>query len=175
MRLLVCALAGAITLGSTGCAAKAGYESIPVESDPPGADVVVECGAIRLTTVTPGRVLLARCAPDCRVTIRKEGYRARVTSLKRDSAESAWADALALAMVSGGVLITTSLGGGSTREVAGDVIVSGLIPWIVDVASCASCDHEPKSLRVVLRPLRSRASQRSTDDTDSDGVEAPPL
>lgn len=159
MRLLICVLAGAVTIGSAGCASMANYESIPVESDPPGADVLVECGAIRLTTVTPGTVLLSRSAPDCRVSIRKEGYREQVRWLRRGGDDDAWLDALALAVVGGGVVITSSAGGGPEAEVAGEVLVYGILPWIINVASCNYCDHEPKQLNVVLRPRGETESQ----------------
>lgn len=152
MRLIVCVLAGAITLGSAGCRTLDSYESIPVKSEPPGADVVVQCGEIHQTTVTPGNIFLARSAPDCRVAIRKDGYVEEVVWLRRGSTDSAWVSTLALAAVGGGVLITSPSGGGADVEAAGEIMISGLIPWIVSIATCNHCDHEPKSLAVLLRP-----------------------
>jgi hypothetical protein len=74
--------------------------------------------------------------------------------------ESAWVDTLAVAGVGGGVLITSPSGGGADAEVAGEIMVYGLIPWLVNLATCNYCDHHPKSLTVLLQPSPDRASFR---------------
>lgn len=159
MRPLIPLLCGIVALAFAGCSTLASYESISFESDPPGAEVVVQCGATRLTTVTPGRVLLPRKAPSCLVTIGKEGFVEERRWLRSSVEESMWVDTLALAAVGGGVLITSSTGGGIEGEIAGEFRVMGLVPWIVNLATCNFCDHEPPEMRVALRPLPARASK----------------
>lgn len=153
MRALAFVLAGVIAAGSSGCRTMAGYESIPVASEPPGAEVIVHCGEFHQTAVTPGTVLLARNAPDCRVGIHKEGYFGEVVWLRRGPSQAGWIDALVLSAITGGVLLTSSAGGTTEAEVAGEVMIYGILPWITSLANCNYCEHRPKSVAVVLRPL----------------------
>ncbi|MGK2860229.1 MAG: hypothetical protein ACSLFQ_23785 [Thermoanaerobaculia bacterium] len=153
MRALAFVLAVAIAAGSSGCRTMAGYESIPVESEPPGAEVIVHCGEFHQTAVTPGTVLLARNAPNCRVGIHKEGYFDEVVWLRRVPGQAGWIDALVVSAITAGVLITSSAGGTTEAEVAGEVLVFGIIPWIASLANCNYCEHLPESIDVVLRPL----------------------
>lgn len=153
MRALLIVLAGVIAVVSGGCSTMAGYESIPVESEPPGAEVIVHCGEFHQTAVTPGTVLLARNAPNCRVAIHKEGYFDEVVWLRRGVAEAGWIDALVLSAITGGVLLASSAGGTTEAEVAGEVLIYGILPWITSLATCSYCEHEPNNVAVVLRPL----------------------
>lgn len=142
-----------IGLLSTGCRTLASYESIPVESQPSGADVVVECGALRMTAVTPGRILLARSAPDCRVTLRKEGYADEVMWLRRGVNDTALAATLSLVGLGRASVASSPTGGGIDADAAGEVVIFGVVPFVVNLATCNYCTHEPKQLSATLRPL----------------------
>ncbi|MCM2317016.1 MAG: hypothetical protein NDJ92_17855, partial [Thermoanaerobaculia bacterium] len=61
--------------------------------------------------------------------------------------------ALVLSAMTGGVLLTSSAGGTTEAEVAGEVMIYGILPWIASLATCNYCEHEPKHVAVVLRPL----------------------
>jgi hypothetical protein len=159
MRPLIAVLLGVVALGGAGCSTLSSYESIGFETNPPGAEVVVQCGETRRTTVTPGHVLLPRKAPDCLATIRKEGYSEEQLWLRSSVGGSHWDDALAYTYASGGVLVTSSSGGGVDAEIAGEVMVGGLIPWIVNVVTCKFCDHGPSGLKVTLRPQLAQAAK----------------
>src|ERR1051326_71762 len=51
------------------------YQSIPVSSSPSGADVTLECnGKIKNAGTTPVVVAVRRRAPECRITLTKDGY-----------------------------------------------------------------------------------------------------
>jgi hypothetical protein len=63
-----------------------------------------------------------------------------------------------LVTAGGGVFGTSAQGGGIEGEVAGEVLVSGLVPFFVNLVTCNLCDHGPPGLQVVLRPTPVQAS-----------------
>ncbi|MFA6958431.1 MAG: hypothetical protein WC538_21400 [Thermoanaerobaculia bacterium] len=158
MRPFVSVVLGLFALAGTGCSSLASYESIAFESQPQGADVVVQCGATRRTTVTPGHVLLPRKAPDCLAMIHKEGFGEERIVLRRNGGGSALASTLSMVTAGGGVFATSAQGGGIEGEVAGEALISGLVPFFVNLVTCNLCDHGLTELRVVLRPPPMQAS-----------------
>ena len=72
--------------------------------------------------------------------------------LRHNGRGAALAGKLSLVTAGGGVFVTSAEGGGIEGEVAGEVLISGLVPFFVNLATCNLCDHGQTELRVVLLP-----------------------
>jgi hypothetical protein len=143
-----------LAVGSGGCAtSRGGVETIAVESDPAGADVLAQCGTARLTAVTPGYLLVSRKLPNCAVTIRKDGYSEAHAVLERGVDGWFWVDMAGLPISAAGML-NTAMADETEKTQGYTIAVLGLVPLAVDLATGNFRDHDPKQLKFVLHPLR---------------------
>jgi hypothetical protein len=126
------------------------FEQVAVSSDPPGATVVVDCGAgAHAMSDTPTPVVLRRGASNCRLTFNRDGYVSTTIALKR---RSSWAMAgYAVPAIVGAVVMS----GASSKDnmnfcihcsdartfVGGIGIGSGAIGIGVDYATGAMFNH----------------------------------
>jgi hypothetical protein len=64
-----------LILASCATIAHGRYQAVPVSSSPSGANVTLECnGHVKNAGVTPTIVRVKRRAPECRITLEKDGY-----------------------------------------------------------------------------------------------------
>lgn len=101
-------------------------QTIPVKSDPPGANVVVACGDVENDpkAVTPTAVEVHRKPDFCQITLKKEGFeRADITLTRKMSA-----------------------------LYIGNVLFGGIIGFIVDAVNGAMWNRDPAAIDVKLKP-----------------------
>ena len=112
---------------------------VPVKSDPPGARVVVACGDVvnDENAVTPTRVELHRKPDFCQVTLKKEGYER--TDLQFGKAMS-------------GLYL-------------GNVLVGGIIGFIVDAVNGAMWNRTPAAVDVKLKPVTESSAPAQSSDS----------
>jgi hypothetical protein len=95
-------LAALVLVSCAGCATMVNgrNEEVPVDSYPSGAKVAVDCGEVpRDGGATPSRVILARIATECRVTLTKDGYEPKVVTFHREESRAVAANRIAGAPV----------------------------------------------------------------------------
>lgn len=108
---------------------------VPVTSDPPGAKVIVACGDVENdpNATTPTKVEVHRKPDFCQITLKKEGFeRADVTLGKQLS----------------GLYI-------------GNVLVGGIIGFIVDGINGAMWNRTPGKIDVTLKPAAAAPAEPS--------------
>jgi hypothetical protein len=99
------------------------YQQVPINSNPSGAAVSVECGAgPQPSGQTPVTVSLKRNAEPCKVSIAKDGY--EDTSVIFARAISGW--------------------------IWGNIAFGGIPGWIIDGADGAMYNRLPESVQVTL-------------------------
>lgn len=125
----------------SGCATivKGTTQGIPVTSEPPGADVLVD-GMLVGTTPTDVEMKRKR---DHLVTIKKDGYETKT------------------------VPVLKNIGG----AVFGNIIAGGLIGWGVDAASGAQNNLTPKTISVILAPVKEGGSSSASDIDSATAVD----
>jgi hypothetical protein len=75
MPRLVPLLVFLLVLSACATIAHGPYQAVPVSSSPSGADVSLECnGRVKAVGTTPVVVRIKRRAPECRITLMKDGY-----------------------------------------------------------------------------------------------------
>ena len=103
-------------------------QQITVKSDPPGANVIVACGEVEgendPKATTPTRVIVHRKPDFCQISLTKEGYERTDVSLGR--------------AMSGLYL--------------GNILIGGIIGFIVDGVNGAMWNRTPAVLDVKLKP-----------------------
>jgi hypothetical protein len=138
------------------------YQRVPVTSDPPGAEVTVNCGAgSHAEGMTPTTVVLKRKAKACDVTLSRDGYRPSTTIFDRRLSFRTAGNA-AVPVAAG--VYGYATGGGSWLFSAADVGLMNAIAGIplgavfvgVDFATGAVFRHAPDNLHVHLQasPVR---------------------
>jgi len=97
--------AAVILLFASGCATivKGSHQGVPISSDPPGADVLVDGG---LVGQTPLNVEMKR-KNDHLVTIQKTGYRPKSIAVVKDVGGAVWGNIIAGGLIGWGVDAST--------------------------------------------------------------------
>jgi hypothetical protein len=128
-------------------------EVISVESDPPGANATIRCaGNVSANGTTPARLTILRKADGCSVNIEKSGMQAKRVGLERGFTGAYW---LNFAPMIGFPIYILSKGFFASG--------SGVVGWLalglagaggllVDRATGAIYDHDPKVIKVTLQP-----------------------
>lgn len=99
------------------------HQNVPINSNPNGANVAVDCGeGVKDAGVTPVTVNLKRNAATCKVNLKKEGY--------EDAS----------------VVFAKSMSG----WVWGNLLIGGIIGWIVDGVDGAVYNRVPDNATVSL-------------------------
>lgn len=110
----------------TGCASMVNHttQQIPVDSDPSGANVLVDCGDVKNDPklVTPAVVTVQRKADHCSISFEKPGYRAAEVTLAKSM--SGW--------------------------YFGNIVLGGFIGLIVDASNGAMYKRTPGEVKVSL-------------------------
>jgi len=154
VKIVLCA---AIACLATACATvlKTAQEPIAVDSQPRGADVVIECpDGTRARGVTPTRITIPRAAEGCVATISKSGYAPKSVRLDVIFNAPYWSNfALAPGLILGPY---SDLGEGNhAAEVAITALgVAGVAGFIVDRANGRGYRHTPDEINVILDPHR---------------------
>jgi len=128
-------VAAVVTLASvTGCATVVNgtTQKIPVASDPPAADVIVD-GA--LVGQTPTSVVLKRNT-DHLVTVQKAGYEPRTTPVVKDVGGAVWGNVLAGGVIGWGV----DAASGAQYKLVPSTVSVALVPVSTAVAGMATSD-----------------------------------
>jgi hypothetical protein len=118
-------LASAALALTTGCAsiAHGRYQQIPINSNPSGASVAVNCGdGVQAGGATPTTVNLKRNANPCLVTVAKEGYEDAAVTFAKSVSGWVW----------------------------GNLFFGGIPGWIIDGADGAIYNRVPDNVQVTL-------------------------
>ena len=101
-------------------------QQIPVTSDPPGAAIMVACGDVNNDPrlATPATVVVHRKPAKCSISLAKEGF--KTEEVKLDKEMSPW--------------------------YLGNILIGGIVGFIVDAANGAMFDRKPKKVDVKLTP-----------------------
>lgn len=129
--------AALLLLACSGCATMINgrNEEVPVDSFPSGAKVAVDCGDVpRDGGATPARVLLARIAEKCSVTLTKDGYEPKVVTFHREESRAGVANKVAAAPL-GFFAAITGYFLGSDNGLADDLAAAG---WNAGTAAGAA-------------------------------------
>jgi hypothetical protein len=110
-------------------------QEIPVKSDPPGANVTVACGEVENDpkAMTPTAVSVHRKPEFCQISLTKEGYERMDVQLDRK--------------MSGLYL--------------GNILIGGIIGFIVDGVNGAMWNRTPPAVDVKLKPVTVPAAAES--------------
>lgn len=154
MRLVLTAVVAGML---TGCATvlKTAHEPIAVDSQPPGADAVIECqDGTRATGVTPTRITIPRAADGCVVTLSKSGYATKSIPLDVIFNAPYWSNfALAPLLILGPYSDLSE--GNQAAEVAVTALgVAGVAGFVVDRVNGRGYRHTPDEINVPLDPIR---------------------
>jgi CxxC motif-containing protein len=110
----------------TGCASVVNHttQQIPVDTDPSGANVFVDCGDVKNDPklVTPAVVTVQRKADHCSISFEKPGYRPAEVTLAKSM--SGW--------------------------YLGNIVLGGFIGLIVDASNGAMYKRTPSEVKVSL-------------------------
>ena len=129
-------LASVVLLFTVGCGSiiHQTTQEVPVKSEPAGAAVTVACGDVtndpRL--VTPAVVMVHRKPDHCTIALEKEGYQREEVSLRKTM--SGW--------------------------YIGNVLVGGIIGFIVDAANGAMWNRTPAEVNVTLKEAPPNSAER---------------
>ena len=117
-----------VLLLSFGCASIAHQttQQVPVSSDPAGAAVTVACGDVNNDPklITPAVITVHRKPEHCTVSLAKEGFETAQVALTREM--SGW--------------------------YLGNILIGGIIGFIVDAANGAMYNRKPDHVSVKLTP-----------------------
>ncbi|MFN2240175.1 MAG: hypothetical protein ABR524_12370 [Thermoanaerobaculia bacterium] len=116
-------------------------QSIPVNTTPAGANVLVDCGAVPVTltpVVTPATVELKRKTQPCLITLQKEGY--EDTSIIFARKVSGW--------------------------VWGNLFFGGLVGWAIDGMSGGMFYKVPETVQVELREEQAKTSAQPQSEEE---------
>jgi hypothetical protein len=132
-------------------------EVITVDSNPPGANATITCANnISANGTTPARLTIPRKSQSCLVRIEKAGTQTQTIKLERGFNGRYWLNFMYAAGIPVGAIL--AFGGNSdTQGAAGAVIAVGSVllgigGLIVDRATGAMFDHDPKVINVTLQP-----------------------
>ena len=113
----------ALPLGGCASIAHGRYQQVPINSNPSGANVTMNCGnGVQPAGVTPATVNLKRNADPCIVTVSKEGYADSAVTFAKNTSGWIW----------------------------GNLFFGGLIGLIVDGADGAMYNRVPDNVQVTL-------------------------
>ena len=139
-----------------GCATvlKNEREAIAVDSQPAGADAVIECaGGTRATGVTPTRVTIPRSADGCVLSISKEGHRTRMVKLERGYNAAYWSNFALLPGIALAFLMTPQDHEDQVfRAINGAAGVAGAFGFLVDHQNGRGFRHFPDEISEKLEP-----------------------
>ena len=131
---------------------------IEVNSNPAGADAVIECaGGVRATGVTPTRVAIPRNVEGCVLTVSKAGMSPQQMGLQRDLSGKFWgplAAGVAATALLGYLAVNDEGDGGLAAVTLGPVAILGLTSAFVDTATGRRWGYEPDSIEVTLQPAQ---------------------
>lgn len=140
----------------TGCAtiAHRAGETIDVRTDPAGADAVIECAnGLRVSSVTPTRLVIPRKANGCVLSLAAAGLESRTIPLRRRVSGKFWAE-----FWTGLPAIAIASTAGDGLEAIGTVVVFGGIGTValgaalVDLATQRFWAHQPDVVDVKMEP-----------------------
>ncbi|HEU4521169.1 MAG TPA: hypothetical protein VFT12_04145 [Thermoanaerobaculia bacterium] len=140
----------------SGCAtiAHRSGETIQIDTDPDGADAVVECNrGVRVASKTPARLVIPRKATGCVLSLTREGSVAQTIPLKRGISGKFWAEfwiAAPAAVVAASA--DDSLENISLVVVFGTVALIAAAGALVDMATGRLWAHEPDAVEVKMEP-----------------------
>ena len=115
----------AAALVLSGCASigHGRYQQVPINSNPAGAVVAVNCGdGSKAAGVTPTTANLKRNSDPCTITVAKDGYEDAAVTFARSVSGWVW----------------------------GNVFFGGIPGWIIDAADGAMYNRVPDSVQVTL-------------------------
>ena len=150
-------LAAAMAAQLTACATviKRDHEPIAVQSQPAGADVVIECkGGERATGVTPTSVTISRKADGCIATVSKAGYATKSIPLELVFNGPYWSN---FALVPGLILGPYSDLSEGNHQVSVAITAlgaAGVAGFVVDRMNGRGYRHSPDEIAVTLDPVR---------------------
>lgn len=142
-----------IIMHTSGCATvvNRSVEQIRVNSNPAGANAVIECdGGVRAAATTPARIGIPRQAAGCVLSISKDGMAAQRIPLERDISGKYWG---ALWTGIGASAFLAAFGTNNLGVILfGPVVVYGLGSALIDAATGRRWGHDPDQINVKLEP-----------------------
>jgi hypothetical protein len=128
-------------------------ETIRLSSEPSGADVSVDCGSGTTGHVTPAEITIPRRAPDCTLTFRKAGFERESVLVAKGINARTWLN-VPIAAIGVTMLGVSGFSNDPTqaRSLGAGFLVAGLGGLALDALNGRFRDHDPKTVRVILRP-----------------------
>jgi hypothetical protein len=149
-------------LFATGCAtiASGPTETITVTSEPSDADARLVCGTETTAQVTPARFVIARKTTDCTLTIEKTGFERETAILEQGMNRWTWLNIPIAALGVGAIGVSGfSADPDESIRIGTAFLLTGLGGLVVDRLTWRLRDHDPKTVRVKLRPSPSPAAR----------------
>jgi hypothetical protein len=128
-------------------------EVTSVESDPSGANATIRCaGNVSVAGATPARLTIPRKADGCSVYVDMRGMQPKKVVLERGFTAAYWANLVPtlgfpIYIYSRSIFATGSGGAGWLA-----FALAGAAGLVVDRATGAMYDHDPKVIKVTLQP-----------------------
>lgn len=132
-------------------------EVITIDSEPAGASVALTCAdGSTYNGVTPMAVPVRRNAGDCNINVARDGYATQNRVLESGISRTFWGNMITVPMVLCGFIgfngFFLSEPDGHSRAVGTGCLAAAITTWTVDGKSGAWRDHDPKKLKIELKP-----------------------
>jgi hypothetical protein len=132
-------------------------ERITIQSNPPGADAVIDCaGGVKASGVTPASIGIPRHAEGCVLSISKEGMLPQKIQLQRAVSGKYWGALWTAAGAVAALALMASYEDGLEYGaiLLGPPLVYGLTSAAIDASTGRRWLHEPDEIDVKLEPLK---------------------